>query len=164
MDRELETDEMMARKRERGIEQPRDMERWRRQQETTAGAENSNTHTDSERDSELKRNPKSTRDKVEAKQRETGQGGKAQRGGPSGPLSLPPDAGPATQPRGRQRSLPNARSAVPLGRRLTTPSRHLSDTASIAPSSPQGPGPGSDLPLDGALLEPSTPLRSGEAA
>lgn len=45
MDRELETDKMMARKRERGIEQPREMERWRRQQETTAGAENSNTHT-----------------------------------------------------------------------------------------------------------------------
>lgn len=54
--------------------------------------------------------------------------------------------------------------AVPLGRRLTTPSRHLSDTASIAPSSPQGPGPGSALPLAGALLEPSTPLRSGGAA
>lgn len=115
MDRELETDEMMARKRERGIEQPREMERWRRQQETTAGAENSNTHTDSERDSELKRNPKSTRNKVEAKRRETGQGGKAQRGGPSGPLSLPPDAGPATQPRGRQRSLPNARSRSTFG-------------------------------------------------
>lgn len=49
--------------------------------------------------------------------------------------------------------------SVPLGRRLTTPSRHLSDTASISPSGPSGPrARDTTCPSLPALLEPGAPL------
>lgn len=53
------------------------------------------------------------------------EGGARGDGAGRGPRGRRPPAGP--------RATPSPRGPVPLGRRLTTPSRHLNDTASIAP-------------------------------